>query len=325
MSFPAMRPRRLRVSEAMRRLVRETTLEPSDFIYPVFVCEGRDQQEAIASLPGQYRWSVDRLPEALRQTVAGGLPAVMLFGVTNRKDAQASEAVNPDGPVPRAIKALKDAFPDLIVMTDICLCGYTDHGHCGLVEGDRILNDPSLERLAEMALVHAGAGADVVAPSDMMDGRVGRIRRALDEAGHSETGIMAYSTKYASAFYGPFREAAQSAPGFGDRRSYQMDPANVREALRESALDEAEGADWLMVKPALAYLDVIRAVRESFTLPLAAYNVSGEYAMVKAAAANGWLDEQAVVLELLTAIKRAGSDAILTYFAPEAIAWLASR
>lgn len=325
MAHPVERPRRLRRTAALRALVRETALAPEDFVYPLFVREGRDIREPVPSMPGVYRWSVDRVAEPVAEALAAGVRAVILFGVPERKDPQGSEAWRRDGVVPRAVRALRDRFGDrLVILTDVCLCAYTDHGHCGLVAGGRVLNDATLEALARMAVVHAEAGADVVAPSDMMDGRVAAIRRALDDAGFAETvAIMAYSAKYASAFYGPFREAAHSAPAFGDRRSYQMDPGNAREALREVDLDAAEGADVVMVKPALPYLDVIRAVRRRTALPVAAYQVSGEYAMLKAAAERGWLDERAAALEALTAIKRAGADLILTYYAVDAARWLA--
>lgn len=295
---------------------------PADLIFPLFVVEGKDIQSPIPSMPGNYHWSVDRLPEAVEPLIADGILGVILFGVPDRKDPQGSEAYNRDGVVPRAIRTLKDRFPDLIVVTDVCLCQYTDHGHCGVVRNGTIDNDASLPLLAEMALSHAQAGADIVAPSDMMDGRVAAIRQALDENGLNHVVIMSYSAKYASAFYGPFRDAAHSSPEFGDRRSYQMDPGNVREAMRELRLDVQEGADIVMVKPALAYMDVIAQARRELDLPIAAYNVSGEYAMIKAAAEKGWLDERAVVMELLTALKRAGSDIIITYFAPSAARWL---
>lgn len=322
MAFPVARPRRLRRSESIRRLVRETQLHPDDLVYPIFVVEGQGVRSEIPSLPGNFHLSIDQLTGVVRPLVDSGLSAVILFGLPASKDPMGSEAYNPDGVVPRAIRALKDAFPDLLVVTDVCLCQYTDHGHCGVVENGEIVNDPSLALIAQTAVVHARAGADIVAPSDMMDGRVARIRQALDEEGMEQVSIMAYSAKYASAFYGPFRDAAHSAPGFGDRRSYQMDPANGREALREMRLDLSEGADILMVKPALAYLDVIRNAREQFDVPLAAYNVSGEYAMIKAAVERGWLDEKTAVLEMLTAIKRAGAEIILTYFAPQVLRWL---
>ncbi|MCC6178961.1 MAG: porphobilinogen synthase [Chloroflexi bacterium] len=320
--FPIARFRRLRRTETLRAMVRETMLSPRDFIYPYFVAPGRGVRDEVSSMPGVYQLSVDEVVRDARELGPLGIPAVLLFGLPTAKDARGSEAYASDGVVQQAVRALKDACPDLIVVTDVCLCEYTDHGHCGVVEGGRVLNDPTLELLAEMAVSHAEAGADVVAPSDMMDGRVGAIRRALDGRGLSETAIMAYSAKFASAFYGPFREAADSAPQFGDRRSYQMDPANAREAMREIAADVAEGADFVMVKPALAYLDLIRRAREQFDLPLVAYNVSGEYAMVKAAARNGWIDEERVVGEILTGIKRAGADAIITYHAREAAARL---
>ena len=323
MAFPIVRPRRLRRSEAIRRLVRETHLRPDDLIYPVFVRPGRGLRQEIPSLPGNFHLSPDMLADEIRPLARAGLQAVILFGVPDHKDAQATAAYTPDGVVQQAIAALKDALPELVVITDVCLCAYTDHGHCGVVENGQIVNDPSLELLARMAVSHARAGADVVAPSDMMDGRVGAIRQALDDEGFDQVAIMSYSAKYASAFYGPFRDAAHSAPGFGDRRSYQMDPANAREALRELELDLQEGADILMVKPALPYLDVVRLARENFEVPIAAYNVSGEYAMIMAAAERGWLDERAAALEALTAIKRAGADLILTYFAPKVLRWLA--
>lgn len=322
MGFPVTRLRRLRQSEAMRSLVRETELRPSDLIYPVFVVAGSGVRDPIQAMPGQNRLSVDLLPAALAPLVDKGLRAVMLFGVVDAKDEGGSSAADPQGPVAQACRALRRELPDLVIMTDVCLCGYTSHGHCGIVVDGVIDNDKTLAALAAMAVSHARAGAHVVAPSDMMDGRVGAIRAALDEAGFIQTAIMAYSAKYASAYYGPFREAAGSAPAFGDRRTYQMDPANVREALREVALDAEEGADIVMVKPALAYLDVIAAVKQQGTLPVAAYNVSGEYAMVKAAARQGWIDERAVVLETLTGMKRAGADLILTYHAPDVLAWL---
>ncbi len=319
---PFTRLRRLRATPMLRRMVRETEVTPADFIAPFFVTHGRDVRRPVASMPGVSQLSVDVLVQEVRALAPLGVPAVLLFGVPASKDPLGSEAYARDGIVQRAVAALKDAVPDMVVITDVCLCEYTDHGHCGVVENGRILNDPTLELLARMALSHVEAGADIVAPSDMMDGHTVAIRRALDAAGHTHTPIMGYSAKFASAFYGPFREAAESAPRFGDRRSYQMDPANGREALREVEADIAEGADIVMVKPALAYLDVIRAVRERVPHPLAAYNVSGEYAMVKAAAANGWLDERAITLEILTAIKRAGADLIITYHAADAARWL---
>ncbi len=319
------RTRRTRESEAMRALVRETRLDPAQFIYPLFVTHGRGVREPITSMPGQARLSVDALAGEARELRALGVRAVLLFGIPASKDAVGTEGYAADGIVQQATRALKDADPDLVVVGDVCLCEYTDHGHCGLLapSGD-VDNDASLELLARTAVSLADAGADLIAPSDMMDGRVAAIRAALDGTGHEALPIMAYSAKYASAFYGPFREAADSAPreGASDRRGYQMDPANVREALREVAADIEEQADIVMVKPALAYLDVIRAVRERTELPLAAYNVSGEYAMVKAAAAQGWLDERAVVLETLTSIRRAGADILITYHAKDAARWL---
>jgi porphobilinogen synthase len=303
-------------------MVRETQLNPADFIAPFFVTEGRDVRRPVSSMPGVAQLSVDRLVDEVRSVAALGVPAVLLFGIPDAKDAVGSGAYQRHGVVQRAVVALKDALPDLVVVTDVCLCEYTDHGHCGVVEGDRILNDPSLELLARQALSHVEAGADIVAPSDMMDGHVAALRQALDAGGYAQTPIMGYSAKFASAFYGPFREAAESAPQFGDRRSYQMDPGNGREALREVEADLAEGADIVMVKPALAYLDLIRAVRDRIQHPIAAYNVSGEYSMVKAAATNGWLDERTVTLEILTGIKRAGADLIISYHAADAARWL---
>lgn len=312
------RPRRLRRTEAIRRLVRETHLRPEDFIYPMFAVPGSRVRQPIEAMPGISRLSPDLLAEEARAVWDLGVPAVLLFGLPAKKDDAASEAASPKGPVQQAVRALKKALPDLVVITDVCLCGYTSHGHCGLLRGREIDNDATLEVLAEVALSHAEAGADMVAPSDMMDGRVGAIREALDERGFEMVAILSYAVKYASSFYGPFREAAESAPQFGDRRGYQMDPANAREALREAALDVEEGADILMVKPALPYLDIIASLAGEFDQPIAAYQVSGEYAMIKAAAARGWLDETAAMLESLTAIKRAGADLILTYFARQA-------
>ena len=318
------RPRRLRRTEALRELVRETTLEPSDFVYPLFVVTGDDVRRPVQSMPGVDQLSVDLLEAEARELAALGIKAVLLFGIPSAKDPHGLESFADDGVVQQAIRALKDARPQLVVVTDVCLCEYTDHGHCGLVDdaGD-VLNDETLEVLRRIAVSHGEAGADVVAPSGMIDGMVGAIRGALDEEGLQRVAILSYAVKYASAFYGPFREAAEGAPAFGDRRSHQMDPANAREALREVALDVEEGADALMVKPALGYLDVVSAVRERFSeLPLAAYNVSGEYAMVKAAAANGWLDERAAALEVLTGVRRAGADLVVTYHAKDAAAWL---
>jgi len=324
-AFPVTRPRRLRVNPVVRRLVRETELSADDLIYPVFVTEGRGIITPVEAMPGVNRFSVDTLIDELAGLVAAGIPGIIIFGVPAVKDEAASGAWAEDGIVQRAVRAVKESFPQLLVITDVCLCAYTSHGHCGLVREGRIDNDATLAVLARTAVSHARAGADIVAPSDMMDGRVKAIRTALDEAGYQEVAVMAYSAKYASAFYGPFREAADSRPQFGDRRSYQMDPANGAEALLEVALDLEEGADIVMVKPALAYLDVIYRVKKRFRRPVAAYNVSGEYAMVKAAAAHGWVDEQAVVMEILTAIKRAGADIILTYFAKDVAAWLKEK
>ncbi len=321
-TFPIYRPRRLRADENLRRLIRETTLSVSDLIYPMFVVHGHDTATEISAMPGCYQYSVDTLVMAAKELAALGIPGTILFGIPAMKDPLGSEAYADDGIIQQAVRAIKDAVPDLLVMTDVCLCEYTDHGHCGVIEAGEVQNDPTLELLVKESISHARAGADVIAPSDMMDGRVGAIRTALDENGYQNTPIMAYSAKYASAFYGPFREAAESTPQFGDRRAYQMDPANAEEALREVSLDIEEGADILMVKPALAYLDVIHRVKTEFQVPVAAYNVSGEYAMVKAAAENGWIDEERVALELLTSIKRAGADMILTYFAKSVVEWL---
>ena len=312
------RPRRLRRTAAIRRMVRETVLTPADFIYPLFVAPGKAVRQEVAAMPGVARLSVDLLVEEVKSVWDAGVPAVLLFGLPQKKDDTGSEAASPRGAVQQAVRALKKALPELVVITDVCLCGYTSHGHCGLVHRGEIDNDATLEVLAQVALSHAEAGADMVAPSDMMDGRVGAIREALDDRGFEMVGILAYAVKYASAFYGPFREAAESAPQYGDRRGYQMDPANAREAMREATLDVEEGADIIMVKPALPYLDIISQLAGEFDLPIAAYQVSGEYSMIKAAAGQGWLDETAVMLESLTAIKRAGSDLILTYFAKEA-------
>ena len=322
----AKRPRRLRRTAALRDLVRETTLEPSDVVQPLFVVPGEGTRNPISSMPGVEQLSVDLLGGEARELAALGVQAVLLFGIPSAKDPYGSESFAEDGVVQRAIRALKDASPELVVVSDVCMCEYTEHGHCGLLDSDGyVLNDETLEVLGRIAVSHAEAGADVVAPSGMIDGMVRAIRGALDGEGFESVAILSYAVKYASAFYGPFREAAEGAPAFGDRRSHQMDPANAREALREVALDVDEGADALMVKPALGYLDVVRSVREHFPeLPLAAYNVSGEYAMVKAAAANGWLDERAAVLEVLTGIRRAGADLVVTYHAKDAAAWLQS-
>jgi porphobilinogen synthase len=322
MSFPTHRPRRLRRHELLRSFVRETRLGTEGLVYPMFVGPGTGVRNEVRSMPGIYQQSVDQLLEECREVEQLGIPAVILFGLPEWKDERGTEAYAATGVVQRAIEAIRRANLKLLVITDVCLCEYTSHGHCGVIEDGDVLNDPTLEILAEIALSHARAGADIVAPSDMMDGRVGAIRRQLDAHGFTQVAILSYAAKYCSGFYGPFREAAQSAPQFGDRRSYQMDPANVREALREVALDLEEGADLVMVKPALPYLDVIRLVREQFPVPVAAYNVSGEYAMVKAAAQNGWLDEQRVVLEILTGIRRAGADIILTYHAKDVARWL---
>ena len=322
MSHPTQRPRRLRRSEALRSLVRETRLGIQGLVYPMFVCPGSGVRNEVPSMPGIAQQSVDKMLEECREVESLGIPAVILFGLPEQKDERGSEAADPTGVVQRGIEAIRKANLKLLVITDVCLCEYTSHGHCGVVKDGEVLNDPSVEILAEVALSHARAGADLVAPSDMMDGRVGAIRRKLDSNGFENVAILAYAAKYCSGFYGPFREAAQSAPQFGDRRSYQMDPANAHEALREVALDLEEGADIVMVKPAMPYLDVIRRVRERFDVPVAAYNVSGEYAMVKAAARNGWLDEQRVVLEILTGIQRAGADIILTYHAKDVARWL---
>jgi porphobilinogen synthase len=322
MSFPIQRARRLRRTEAIRGMVRETRLSTRGFVYPMFVCPGAGARVEISSMPGVYQQSADRLVEECREVEALGIPAVILFGIPEHKDERGSEAYSPTGVVQRAIEAIRKAKLNLVIITDVCLCEYTSHGHCGVIENNDVANDPTLDILAQEALSHARAGADIIAPSDMMDGRVGAIRRALDAHGFSHLPIFSYAAKYCSGFYGPFREAAQSAPQFGDRRSYQMDPANAREALREVALDLEEGADMIMVKPALAYLDVIRAVRERFDVPVGAYNVSGEYAMVKAAVRNGWLDEQRIVLEILTSIQRAGAEIVLTYHAKDVARWL---
>ncbi len=323
MAFPTHRPRRLRQTDTIRRMVRETTFAPSDFIAPLFVCEGDGVKREIGAMPGCYQMSVDVLVDECREVAALGISGVILFGIPAAKDAEGSAASDREGPVPRALRALRRECPDLSLWADVCLCEYTDHGHCGpIVTGPHgrpeVDNDRTLPLLARAAVTYAEAGADVIAPSDMMDGRIGAIRRALDDAGRSDAVIVSYAAKYASAFYGPFREAAGSAPAFGDRRGYQMDPANSDEALREVAADLAEGADIVMVKPALAYLDVVHRVKTTFGVPVAAYNVSGEYAMVKAAARLGWIDEPRAMLESLLCIRRAGADIILTYFAKEA-------
>ncbi|HTF92615.1 MAG TPA: porphobilinogen synthase [Verrucomicrobiae bacterium] len=318
MNFPIYRPRRLRRNEKLRELIRETSLESRSFIYPLFIGPGRDKALPVASMPGVYQLSVDRAVGECSEVRALGIPAVILFGLPEHKDALGSEAYADSGIVQQAIRAIKEKHPELLVITDVCLCEYTDHGHCGVIQNGDVDNDSTLELLAKEALSHALAGADMIAPSDMMDGRVGAIRKALDANGFQQIAIMAYAAKYASGFYGPFREAADSTPQFGDRRSYQMDPANADEALREVELDIREGADIVMVKPALAYLDVIYRVKQKFGYPVAAYNVSGEYSMIKAAGQQGWIDEPRIMLEILFAIRRAGADMILTYFAKDA-------
>ncbi len=317
MAFPANRLRRLRRTDTLRRMIRETRLAPEDLIQPLFVCPGRGVKRPVESMPGVAQLSVDNAVAEAREAFEAGVPAVILFGIPERKDAIGSEAWNDNGEVQRAIREIKERIPGMAVVTDVCLCEYTDHGHCGVISGNDVDNDATLKLLAREALSHARAGADIVAPSDMMDGRVGAIRDALDEHGFAHVAIMAYSAKFASAFYGPFREAAESTPKFGDRRSYQMDPPNGDEALREVELDLEEGADIVMVKPALAYLDLIYRVKREFGVPVAAYNVSGEYSMIRAAGINGWLDEERATLEVLTGIKRAGADLILTYFAKD--------
>lgn len=322
MGFPEQRLRRLRGTPALRQMVRETSLSLDDLVQPLFVVEQLAQREPIGSMPGQWRYPLSSLVEECRRLQALGLRAVILFGVPAVKDPLGLAAYAADGIVQRAVAAVKSALPELLVITDVCLCEYTSHGHCGVVADGRVLNDPTLELLARTAVSHAHSGADLIAPSDMMDGRIQAIRTALDAAGYSHLPVMSYAAKYASAYYGPFREAAESAPQFGDRKSYQMDPANAREALREVELDLAEGADIVMVKPALAYLDIIRRVREAVAVPVAAYNVSGEYSLIKAAAERGWVDERQIVLETLTAIKRAGAGIILSYHSADVAAWL---
>jgi porphobilinogen synthase len=324
MRYPTYRPRRIREQEPLRRMVRETQLSVDHFIYPLFVVPGTGVRQEIRSMPGNFHLSIDRLLEEVKEAQDLGIPAVILFGLPEHKDVLGSSGYAEDGIIPRAVSAVKKAVPGMTVITDVCLCEYTSHGHCGMVEGERVLNDASVELLAQASLAYVRAGADMVAPSDMMDGRVQAIRRALDGAGFVQIPIMSYAAKYASSFYGPFREAADSAPQFGDRRSYQMDPANSQEAMREVRLDIEEGADIIMVKPALPYLDVIYRVKQGFDLPVAAYNVSGEYAMIKAAAMQGWIDGERVMLEALLSIRRAGADMILTYFAKEAARALAT-
>ena len=331
--FPISRPRRLRTTANLRAMVRETELNPQDFIYPLFVRHGNGLQQEIKSMPGNFQWSVDKLGREAKEIAGLGIPSVILFGIPEHKDPVGMENFADDGIVQQAIQEIKAAVPEMVVVTDVCLCEYTDHGHCGILNRgenqsdglpkDYVLNDPTLEILSEVAVSHARAGADIIAPSGMMDGMVAAIRFGLDEAGFENLAILSYAVKYASSYYGPFRDAAESPPSFGDRKSHQMDPANRREALKEASLDAAEGADMLMVKPALPYLDILFQIKQTFPeLPLAAYNVSGEFSMVKAAASNGWIDEKGVVLETLTAIKRAGADLILTYHAKEAAAWL---
>jgi porphobilinogen synthase len=322
MSFPAQRPRRLRRSEALRSLVRETRLSVDGLIYPMFVCPGTKVRQEVTSMPGIHQQSPDQILEECREVEALGIPGIILFGLPETKDPQGVSSLQAQGPVQLAIEAIRRANLKLLVITDVCLCEYTDHGHCGVIENGEVANDPTLAILAKQALSHARAGADIVAPSDMMDGRVAAIREMLDEHKFENIAILSYAAKYCSGFYGPFREAAQLAPQFGDRRSYQMDPANAREALKEVALDLEEGADMVMVKPALPYLDIIRRVRDAFDVPVAAYNVSGEYSMVKAAARNDWVDEKRVVLEILTSIQRAGAGTMLTYHAKDVARWL---
>ena len=324
MTFPITRLRRLRSSETLRRLVRENHLRIDDLILPFFVTHGSGIKRAVVSMPGIYHYSVDVLIKELQEVTRLGIPGIILFGIPAEKDAVGSEGYAEDGIIQRAVREIKYAYPELLVITDVCLCEYTDHGHCGIVKEGRIINDATLELLQRCAVSHVQSGADMVAPSDMMDGRIAAIRKALDSEGYPDIPIMAYSAKFASAFYGPFREAAESAPQFGDRKSYQMDSPNAREALREIELDIEEGADIVMVKPALAYMDIIRRAKDNFNLPVAAYNVSGEYSMVKAAASQGWIDEKGVVLEYLTGLKRAGTDIILTYHAMDVARWLHS-
>ncbi len=322
MPFPIHRMRRLRQNETFRRMVRETHLSVDDLIYPLFVRPGSGVRQEIHSMPGNFRFSVDELVKECREVESMGIPAIMLFGIPENKDAEASDGIAESGIVQQAVRAIKSETSDLVVITDVCLCEYTDHGHCGWIEHNDVDNDKTLTMLRAMALSHARAGADMVAPSDMMDGRVGAIREVLDEQGYANVPILSYAAKFASAFYGPFRDAAGSAPQFGDRRSYQMDPSNADEAIREVALDVEEGADIVMVKPALAFMDVIRRVKDEFRMPVAAYNVSGEFAMVQAAAQRGWIDGERVMMEMLTSMKRAGADIILTYFAKDVVKYL---
>ncbi len=322
MYYPSYRMRRLRRTPAIRDLVRETRLQIDDLVYPLFVIAGENIKNPISSMPGCYQLSIGNVLPEVREIVQLGIKAILLFGIPAHKDPAATGAYDHEGIVQMAIRAIKDEFPELVIITDVCLCEYTDHGHCGVVQEGEVLNDVTLELLSKMAVTHAESGADIVAPSDMMDGRVAAIRNALDDDGFTDTILLSYSSKFASAFYGPFREAAESAPAFGDRKTYQMDPANGEEAVREALLDIEEGADMIMVKPAIPFLDVIHAVKQETKFPLAAYNVSGEYAMIKAAAANGWLDEQRAVLEAITGIKRAGADLIITYHAKDLATWL---
>ncbi len=322
MEFPELRMRRLRRSASLRSMVRETRLDPSGFILPLFVRPGRGERREISSMPGNFQLSVDEITKEAAEAHARGVGGIILFGIPETKDATGSSSFSDDGVVQQAVRAVKETSPDLVVITDVCMCEYTDHGHCGVIEDGDVANDPTLELLARQAVSHARAGADMVAPSDMMDGRVAAIRDALDQEDYPDTPILSYAAKYASGFYGPFREAAESTPQFGDRRSYQMDPANTREALREMALDVAEGADIIMVKPAMPYLDIIHAARQEFSLPVAAYQVSGEFSMIVAAVERGWLDRRKVVLESLTSLRRAGAGIILTYFATEAAEYL---
>jgi len=322
MYYPSYRMRRLRRTPAIRDLVRETRLQLDDLVYPLFVIAGENIKNPISSMPGCYQLSIGNVLPEVREIVQLGIKAILLFGIPAHKDAAATGAYDHEGIVQMAIRAIKDEFPELVIITDVCLCEYTDHGHCGVVQEGEVLNDVTLELLSKMAVTHAESGADIVAPSDMMDGRVAAIRNALDDDGFTDTILLSYSSKFASAFYGPFREAAESAPAFGDRKTYQMDPANGEEAVREALLDIEEGADMIMVKPAIPFLDVIYAVKQETKFPLAAYNVSGEYAMIKAAAANGWLDEQRAVLEAITGIKRAGADLIITYHAKDIVRWI---
>lgn len=321
-SFPNVRPRRLRRTDAIRRLVRETVVTKDDLIYPLIVAPGQGVKKEVGSMPGVFQMSVDQVLTEIAEMVGLGLRSVLLFGLPEHKDEIGSEAYHEHGSVQNAIRAIKEQFPQMYIITDVCMCEYTSHGHCGIIKGDTVDNDPTLDLIAKTALSHAQAGADMVAPSDMMDGRVEAIRTALDQHGFQDVPIMAYSAKYASAYYGPFRDAAESTPAFGDRRSYQMDPGNAREALKETELDIMEGADIVMVKPALAYMDVIRQVRDTFDVPVCCYNVSGEYAMVKAAAANGWVDEKRIVMETMLGFKRAGADMIITYHAKDVARWL---